>query len=47
MPETLIMEGLGAALKEFACRINQSDKIKVEILLYDMDGRLSQIQEWL
>jgi len=45
MPQTLIMEGLSAALKEFATRINQCNKIRVEILLYDMDDRLSQIQE--
>ena len=45
MPQTLIMDGLGAALKEFVSRINQGDKLRIEILLFEMDDRLSQIQE--
>ncbi len=45
MPQTLLIAGVGEALKEFANRINDSGEIIVEVSLYDMEERLSKIQE--
>ncbi|MFY0599634.1 MAG: hypothetical protein JXR03_08170 [Cyclobacteriaceae bacterium] len=45
MPQTLIAAGVGEALKEFASRINQSQKIVLEVSLFNMESRLTQVQE--
>lgn len=45
MPKTLTQHGLVAAIQELAQRINQGGKISVEPHFYDLDGRLSDIQE--
>ncbi|MEQ6118976.1 7TM-DISM domain-containing protein [Reichenbachiella sp. MALMAid0571] len=45
MPQTLLAAGVGEALKEFANRINESGEIIVEVSLFDMEERLTEIQE--
>jgi signal transduction histidine kinase len=45
MPQTLVKHGLPAALKEFADRLNATRSIRTEILVYDIDDRLEDIQE--
>lgn len=45
MPQTLVKRGLPAALKEFADRLNVTGRIRTEVLIYDMDERLEDLQE--
>jgi len=45
MPQTLLAAGVGEALKEFANRINESGEIIVEVSFYDLEERLTEIQE--
>lgn len=45
MPQTLVKKGLPAALKEFADRLNATGSIRTEVLIYDIDDRLEDIQE--
>lgn len=45
MPQTLVKHGLPAALKEFADRLNATRSIRTEVLIYDIDDRLEDIQE--
>ncbi len=45
MPQTLIKAGVGAALQEFADRINQSGAVEVRVSLYDINERLTDVQE--
>ncbi|MFT6867770.1 MAG: two-component system NarL family sensor kinase [Cyclobacteriaceae bacterium] len=45
MPETLIKQGIVAALREFSYRINRSGKIKVEIDTFGINERLPDLQE--
>ena len=45
MPQTLIKNGLESALKEFADRINQAGKIYIELNVFGLEERLSEIQE--
>ena len=45
MPETLIKKGVVDALKEFAQRINLTDKVYVTIDSFGVDERLSDVQE--
>jgi two-component system, NarL family, sensor kinase len=41
----LISTGVGEALREFGDRINQSQKICIEISYFNMDEKMSQVQE--
>ncbi len=45
MPQTLVKQGLEAALQEFANRINISDEKRVEVNVFGLDNRLEDIQE--
>lgn len=45
MPQTLIKHGLESALNEFAGRINQSGKVFVELNVFGLENRLSELQE--
>ncbi len=45
MPQTLIKHGLESALNEFAGRINQAEKIYIELNIFGLDERLTEIQE--
>ncbi len=45
MPHTLVQEGLVVALQEFAGRVNLSEKVVVEILVYDFEERLDDLKE--
>jgi signal transduction histidine kinase len=45
MPQTLIKHGLESALNEFAGRINQTEKIFIELNIFGLDQRLTEIQE--
>ncbi|MFY0652115.1 MAG: hypothetical protein JXQ96_08790 [Cyclobacteriaceae bacterium] len=45
MPQTLIAVGVGDALREFASRINKSEKIRLNVSFFQMDDRLEQVQE--
>lgn len=45
MPKTLIQHGLPAAINELATRINQAGKIRAESAFFDLDSRLTDIQE--
>ncbi|WP_370088763.1 tetratricopeptide repeat protein [Ekhidna sp.] len=45
MPQTLIKNGLESALHEFVERINAAGKIFIELNVFGMDERLSEIQE--
>lgn len=45
MPTVLIKNGLVPAVKEFALRINQTGKIRLEVGAFDFDARLSEIME--
>lgn len=45
MPQTLVKHGLPAAFKEFADRLNATGSIRTEVLVYDIDDRLEDIQE--
>lgn len=45
MPQSLVKFGLEPSLKEFADKINASEKIIVEVLIFDLTSRLSDVQE--
>lgn len=45
MPQTLIKHGLPHALKEFTDRINQAGTVHVELNVFGIDGRLTEVQE--
>ncbi|MBV6647422.1 MAG: tetratricopeptide repeat protein, partial [Cyclobacteriaceae bacterium] len=45
MPETLIKYGLASALKEFTNRINSLDKIFIELDVFGLESRLSEVLE--
>jgi signal transduction histidine kinase len=45
MPQSLVDFGLIPSLKEFADKINASEKVFVEVLTFDMKERLSELQE--
>lgn len=45
MPQTLIVAGVGEALREFAQRINQSGRLFLQVSFYDMDDRFTEVQE--
>ncbi|MEQ9468912.1 MAG: sensor histidine kinase [Ekhidna sp.] len=45
MPQTLIKSGLESALNEFVDRINAAGKIFIELNVFGLDERLSEIQE--
>jgi signal transduction histidine kinase len=45
MPQTLIHQGLAAALREFADRINGSGKVFVEVNIFGLEARLTELQE--
>ncbi|MCC5929617.1 MAG: tetratricopeptide repeat protein [Cyclobacteriaceae bacterium] len=45
MPAVLIQYGLVAAVKEFANRINSTEKIKVFVGAYELNDRLTELQE--
>ncbi|MEQ9229383.1 MAG: sensor histidine kinase, partial [Cyclobacteriaceae bacterium] len=45
MPQTLIKQGLSSALSEFASRINATGAKRVEVNIFGLDERLSELQE--
>lgn len=45
MPQTLIQSGLVPALREMALRIQERQSLKIEITSFDMDNRLTDVQE--
>ncbi|WP_425389910.1 tetratricopeptide repeat-containing sensor histidine kinase [Ekhidna sp.] len=45
MPQTLIKNGLESALKEFADRVNHTRKISVELNVFGLNQRLTDLQE--
>ncbi len=45
MPQTLIRQGLSAALSEFASRINATGVKRVEVNIFGLAERLSELQE--
>ena len=45
MPQSLVKFGLVPSLKEFSDKINDSEKVVVEVLTFDMDERLTDLQE--
>ncbi len=45
MPQTLIRQGLSSALAEFASRINATGAKRVEVNIFGLDERLSELQE--
>ena len=45
MPQTLVKRGLTSALKELGDRINQTQKVNCEILVFNNNERLSNIME--
>jgi signal transduction histidine kinase len=45
MPQTLIKHGLESALKEFTDRINQAEKVFVELNVFGLEERLTELQE--
>lgn len=45
MPQTLVKRGLTSALKEFGARINQTGKVKCEVLVFDNNERLPSLGE--
>ncbi|WP_420317019.1 tetratricopeptide repeat-containing sensor histidine kinase [Ekhidna sp.] len=45
MPQTLIKSGLEAALNEFTSRINKAGKISIELNVFGLDQRLTELQE--
>lgn len=45
MPQTLIQHGIGPAVREFADRVNKTDKIFVSVNLFGMEDRLTEVQE--
>lgn len=45
MPQTLIQSGLESALREFTDRINQAGKIYIELNIFGLEERLTELQE--
>lgn len=45
MPQTLVKRGLTSALKELGTRINQTEKVNCEILVFDNNERLPSLLE--
>lgn len=45
MPQSLVKFGLTPSLKEFAEKINFSEKLFVEVLVFELDERLTDLQE--
>lgn len=45
MPQSLVKFGLTPSLKEFAEKINFSEKLFVEVLIFELDERLTDLQE--
>ncbi|SNS51738.1 Tetratricopeptide repeat-containing protein [Ekhidna lutea] len=45
MPQTLIKNGLESALQEFVGRINQAGNMSIELNVFGLDQRLSELQE--
>ncbi|MCW5910555.1 MAG: tetratricopeptide repeat protein [Cyclobacteriaceae bacterium] len=45
MPQTLIQSGLVPALREMALRIEERQPVKVAVTSFDMDARLTDVQE--
>lgn len=45
MPQTLIKHGLEAALNEFASRVNSADQKQIEVNVFGLEERLSDVQE--
>jgi signal transduction histidine kinase/tetratricopeptide (TPR) repeat protein len=45
MPQTLIQSGLVPALREMALRIEARQPLKIEVTGFDMDTRLTEVQE--
>ncbi|MGE0589056.1 MAG: histidine kinase [Cyclobacteriaceae bacterium] len=45
MPQTLINQGLTTALQEFALRINETGKKRVEVMTFGLEKRLSELEE--
>lgn len=45
MPQTLIKHGLESALNEFSGRVNQTGKIFVELNIFGLEERLTELQE--
>lgn len=45
MPQTLIKSGIEAAVKEFAARVNQTEKLFIETDFFGLEERLTEVQE--
>lgn len=45
MPQTLIKKGLESALKEFVDRVNHTGKIFIELNVFGLNERLTEVQE--
>ncbi|MEQ6121550.1 sensor histidine kinase [Reichenbachiella sp. MALMAid0571] len=45
MPQSLVKFGLEPSLKEFAEKVNASEKLIVEVLVFDLNERLTELQE--
>ncbi len=45
MPQTLVKRGLMPALREFGARVNQTDKVNCEVLVFANNERLSELVE--
>ena len=45
MPQTLIKNGLESALKEFVERVNQVGNLSIELHMFGLDQRLTELQE--
>lgn len=45
MPQTLVKRGLMPALKEFGQRVNQTDKVSCEVLVFTNNERLNELVE--
>ncbi len=45
MPATLIQEGLLAAIKEFASRINKTNQVKIEVSSFELSNRFTEVFE--
>jgi len=45
MPVTLIQEGLLAAIKEFASRINKTKQVKIEVSSFELNNRFKEVFE--
>ncbi len=45
MPQSLVKFGLEPSLKEFANKINATEKMSVDVIVFDLAERLSELQE--